>query len=716
MPTFLQRKAEELGVRLNEVQQQAVHETEGPMLLLASPGSGKTTTLIMRIGYLIEEKGVHPSRIKAVTFSKASAQDMTERFERFFPKLPPVNFSTIHSLAFEVVRQHFYKTYMQFQLIEGVKNQDDIHKKGIIKDIYQGIMKEPLQDDEYEKLATFISFVKNRLIPKEEWRTVSCDVPRAADILEKYEEKKRAHFAKRYIDFDDMLIIANEALAYDEELLRQYQDRYDYVLTDESQDTSLVQHQIVEKLVKPHKNICVVADDDQSIYSWRGADPSYLMKFRDVYKDAKILYMEQNYRSTKDIVSVANQFIQRNQERYPKKMFTENDTFKPIAFKHLLDHSDQAAYVVKEIEQAPKLNEVAVLFRNNFSALPIIHLLDKAGIPFFMKDADLRFFSHWVVQDIINIMRLAYADHRVDLLEKVHTKLLGYITKAQMKELHSLSLQGNVFDLLLQHIALKDYQQRLIPEVKKTLQGLRELKPKAAIQQIRLELGYEKALENMCARLGFQMDYLLSILQTLEDIAGDIESIPDFANHLKHLDEELRSAKWKREEDAVTLSTFHSAKGLEFDRVYMVDLIQSVIPATEQGKSKNIEEEVRLFYVGMTRARRELTLLSYAKKDGKDTKKSEFVQNVEHIITPPKEVPEEKKQRRAKVVKPVFNPNAVRQAEDLEKGMTIQHKVFGRGEILSIEDDAVLIQFSKGEKRLSLSILLEMALIEIVQE
>ncbi len=283
---FFERKREELGVSLNEVQEKAVLHTQGPLLLLASPGSGKTTTTIMRIGYLIEEMGVSPSRIKAVTFSRASAEDMKKRFQRFFPnhRETSVDFSTIHSLAFEVVRDYFNKNNVTYKLIEGkvdfsekekstVNNNGQLSKKGIIRRIFNEVTGEIISEEQLEEIISYISFIKNKLVSENEWSKVSCDVPHAKTIMKNYEKFKKNGSYLLLVDFDDMLTIANEALGKDQLLLENYQQRYDYFLTDESQDTSMVQHAIIEKLVAKHENLYVVADDDQSIYTWRAAEP-----------------------------------------------------------------------------------------------------------------------------------------------------------------------------------------------------------------------------------------------------------------------------------------------------------------------------------------------------------------------------------------------------------------------------------------------------------
>lgn len=778
LETFLERKREELGVKLNDVQKQAVGHSEGPLLLLASPGSGKTTTIIMRIGYLIEELGAEPARIKAVTFSRASARDMKERFAKFFPQLAPVDFSTIHSLAFEAVRGHLRKSGQAYEIIEGAVETGEqeenggaggltgygdkglpLHKKIILRNVYKEIVGENATDDAMEELTTYISYVKNKLLQPYEWESVKTDVPQAAKILEAYERFKRKGTNKLLLDFDDMLTLCNELLEKDSGLLSKYQRRYDYILTDESQDTSLVQHAIIEKLAKAHRNLCVVADDDQSIYSWRGAEPSYLLRFKDVYPEAVTLFMEQNYRSSREIVTAANTFIKRNKDRYEKNMFTENAACEPITFKRLNDYREQAKFVVREASKQDKLSEVAVLYRNNSSSITLMNEFDRAGIPFYMKDADNRFFSHWIIEDVLNFMRMTYTDKRADILESIHLKMAGYISKHQIAVLKSIDNGESVFDNLQSFVQLQEYQVKLLKEAKETFREMNGMPPRQAIRVIRTRLGYEKALEKMCERLGFRKEYLIGILNTLEDIAEGLETMADFAARLKYLETVFKGAKSRKGQNAVTFSTFHSSKGLEFDQVYMVDLIEGVIPAKEDDKRGSdgsmplMEEAVRLFYVGMTRARKKLTLITYDQRDGEEKEESPFMTAVRDIVEPEwREAPaaeaaagsggsgfkmqfgEERRRSgsgggkrfksstassaagaAAASAKREANPNAVRKLEDLEEGLTVRHRVFGSGVIEDLDGERITIRFGpENAKSLSVAMCLEMGLLELI--
>lgn len=733
---FFIRKQREIGVTLNKTQKQAILHTEGELLLLASPGSGKTTTIIMRMGYLIEERGVHPSRIKAVTFSRASASDMKERFKRFFPQLPSADFSTIHSLAFEIVRLYFHKRQIAYQLIEGeleAGEQEEydplhppLHKKIILRNLFKTVTGENMTDDQMDELTTYISYVKNKMIPAANWPRVKCDVPRAEEVLRAYETFKKSGAAKLLVDYDDMLTLANEALENESGLRNKYQQRYDYILTDESQDTSLVQHAIIEKLVHKCKNLCVVADDDQSIYTWRAAEPNYLLNFKQVYPQAAVLMMEQNYRSAKDIVNIANRFIKRNKNRYDKNMFTENPSSQQIFVKSLGTYKQQAKYLVQQISAVENLHEVAVLYRNNSSSITLMNEFERAGIPFYMKDTDNRFFSHWVVEDVLNFMRMTYNDKRPDILEKIYSKLNGYITRQQMSQLLNIHNKESVFDNLIQYVELQDYQVKQLQECKQVFQQLQGSDPLSAIRTIRTKLGYEKALDKMCERLGFRKDYLAGILNTLEEIADTLATMEDFAKRLKHLENAMRTSKFHKNTNAVTFSTLHSSKGLEFQRVYMIDLIDGIIPSKEDAKSSAdgdsnaMEEAVRLFYVGMTRAAVHLELLSYKERDGVQVKESSFCQDVRRLMQPPRNAGEGAGARSGKTAagsKPTCSdPDALTSLSQLEVGVTVKHRVFGQGEVLCIAGDLIELRFPIGVKKLSVAACLEMGLLSLPKE
>ncbi|SDG64885.1 DNA helicase-2 / ATP-dependent DNA helicase PcrA [Planococcus glaciei] len=707
MSNFFERKQKQLGVELNKIQRKAVERTEGPLLLLACPGSGKTTTMIMRVGYLIEEKKVQPHRIKAITFSKASAIDMQERYKRFFPKLAPVDFSTIHSLAFQITREYFAES--RYVMIEGSESHG-LHKKRLLREMFETEVGEPITDDQLDELTSFISFVKNKMTPREQWKKLEAPFEGAIEILKTYEAFKE-NYDVRLVDFDDMLSLANEALEKDADLLAKYQNRWDYVMTDESQDTSMIQHAIVEKLVARHNNLCVVADDDQSIYTWRAAEPTYLLKFKNVYPDAYVMKMERNYRSSKNIVEAANLFIKTNKKRHDKNMFTKQPEGDPIIIRRLASEEAQLKYVMKELKELKHFGDVAILYRNNSSSTLLMSELDRLGIPFYMKDADNRFFSHWIVEDMLNFMRFSLKPERIDIYAKIASKTNAYWSGSQLKQLSRMKpTVKNAFDEINLNITLKDYQIKILAEQKKWFDALNGMKPLKVIRTIRADLGYDQMLASRAEKFGMRLQYLEQILITLEQIAEPLSSMTEFAKRLKELEQVTQNAKAEKTEDMLTLSTFHSSKGLEFERVYMIDLVEGIIPTEEDAENPDtLEEARRLFYVGMTRAKKHLELISYDSE-------SRFVDEVRDIVVPEKPVaPKTRTVAKTPIKVDVpDNPNAAKREDELLEGARVRHRVFGTGKIIERDHERISIQFAKERKELLIDICLSYKLLEVL--
>lgn len=711
---FFEEKERSLGVYLNDVQKQAVLQTNGPLLLLASPGSGKTTTIIMRIGYMIEALGVKPARIKAVTFSKASANDMKARFAKFFPHLPPVDFSTIHSLAFQVVRETLERQGISYGIMEEADQPGVMSKKRVLREIFEQLNGSKITEDQLDELLTYITFIKNKMLPEQEWAIAEVKVPKKVEILHRYEEYKRTASDRLLIDFDDMLLMANDIFTKNREILAQYQRRYDFYLTDESQDTSPVQHAIIEKLVAVHQNLCVVADEDQAIYSWRGAEPDYLLNFQKIYPEAHVLLMTQNYRSSASIVEPANLFIQRNKKRYNKQMFTQNPAAEPISFKILENYSLQAKYVVNQLKNLSKPGSTAVLYRNNTSAIPLMDALDRAGLPFYMKDSTIRFFTHWVVEDIMNFMRLAYNTKNISIFEKVYRKMNAYLTPTQLKALQKVQEDGCVFTRLLEHVELKEYQPEYIKRIRKTYDSIQfdQTTPTAMLEHIRYDFGYERALKKMSEDLGFNYENLLDIVDVLGLIARHTSTMTEFAGRLKYLENLARTSHLKNEKNAITLTTLHSSKGLEFDSVYLIDLIDGILPSeTEEA----IEEETRLFYVGITRAIRHLELISYSKRFKASVVPSMFMNALKQIVSP-QDLPKKASKNPRKAPKQYRNDRTITTESALIVGSKVKHVMFGEGEILAITSSTIKLSFDAGIKQFMTDTCLQQGYLEAVED
>ena len=624
----------EKGFNLTEAQRKAVVHDKGPLLLLAVPGAGKTTVLILRLAYLVMVKNVKPDTILCLTFGRAAAKEMSDRFTKNFSEniTGNIHFSTIHSYAYEVVRTAFRQKRRYYQNIEDLTGTES--KNGVLRRLYKQVNTSTLTEDTLEELQNAICFVKNSLISPEKLENVA--VKNFVTLFNDYEKYKRMH-QPQLIDFDDMLLIAYKALVEDPRLLALYQKRFDYILTDESQDTSLLQHKIIELIAKPKDNLFVVGDDDQSIFGFRAAEPKYLLEFPQVYEQAEILRMEQNFRSTPQIVSISRDLIRSNQMRYDKEMVTENAPGETVQVELFKGNQEQNEFILGELINNGVARS-AILYRNHLSVITLADELDRGGVPFYIRESNKeRFFSHWVVEDILNFLRFSYSDQSIAVLDKIKTKLDPYISKVQIDYLKSISIDRSTFDILSEHPEGKARRSGYLT-LKEQFKYLNKLSPGKAIIYIRKDLGYDKVIERICKSLGFAKEHLDSLLNILETIAAREATLLAFANRLSYLEEQIRTSYKNKGTKAVTLSTIHSAKGLEWERVYIIDLIQGIIPdlAAVENATKNkmeaIEEERRLFYVAMTRAKKHLTLCTMKKYQKRTATISQFVQEVQYLL------------------------------------------------------------------------------------
>ena len=707
---FFERLSRETGVVMNKMQKEAISHPLGPLLLLATPGAGKTTVLNARILYLILRQGVNPENILALTFSKAAAKEMGMRFQQLYGQLikSRVRFSTIHSFCYTIVRAYFQEKRIAFTLIE---NEQGIHSKNaVLKRLYEEINQTILTEDKLEELANAICFIKNSMISSLEVQNMDTKVKDLGQIYEAYEYyKKNADPRNKLIDFDDMLTLSNQILAENPEILLRYQKQFSFVLTDESQDTSIIQNKIIEKVTELSNNLFVVGDDDQSIFGFRSANPKYLLNFKTVHPGARILIMEQNYRSTPEIVKVSNVFISSNRQRYKKAMFTENASEKAIMIRSFEYGYQQLDYIIEELKKKERIGQTAILYRNNISAINLIDHLELAKIPFYVRDSGYKFFNHWVIKDILNFMRFSYSDKNVGILETIYSKFDSYISKQQISYLKSQDPTKSVFDHLADLPNLPAFRRKNFQELKRQFKKLNAMNPVDALRFIRKELHYDKKLEEFSERVGLSLESFHGILATLETISQGIKTHKDFADRLSYLEQLMCESAEIKDNNAVTLSTLHSAKGLEYESVYMLDLVDGILPnlesikAAEKKKTDLLEEERRLFYVGMTRAKKELELLTIENLNDQDVVESQFVGEVREIICPGRSQTGEKA-----VSLTTFK---------VEKGADIRHKAFGIGRITvaDVEGDLLEVNFRKlGIKQFSLKVCLEGKLVSSV--
>ncbi|NLK43543.1 MAG: ATP-dependent helicase [Tissierellia bacterium] len=598
-------------MNLSSEQRKAIEHIHGPALVLAVPGAGKTTVLIHRTVNLILNHKISPERILSITFSRASARDMKERFNRDFQNISsiPIHFSTIHSFCYNLIREYAYVNKIKYRLIEDEKNQ--LNKYNLLKRMYLEINQEYITEEKLESLLNAIGYIKNLMLTLDEYmKSNRPEVENFDKIFYTYEKYKRDN---NLIDFDDMLTLSYEILMNNDYILEKYRNRYDFLQVDEGQDTSKVQMEIIKLLAKPKNNLFIVADDDQSIYGFRGAYPSGLLNFNKIYPRGKVFFMEKNYRSSKNIVSVCNKFIKNNTLRYSKTIYTDNDYVEPINIVKVNSISDQYDYLVKELE-GKDLSKTCILYRNNLSSIGLIETLERHRIPFYMRDVKLRFFNHWLVQDIINFMKFAQDTSNMSIYENIYYKKKGYISKKQINYAKTLNYNLSVFDRIMDFPGLSNFYKSTLRQLKLDFAKLSRMAPLEAIQYIEYSLEYEKYLKENSMKFGYTYDTLKTMLFYLKFIGENSENLQDFFNRLNYL--QYLSTNSRNNRNGLTLSTIHSAKGLEFDRVYIVDLVDGDFPSissvegVEKGKFELFEEERRLFYVGMTRAKYHLSLIT----------------------------------------------------------------------------------------------------------
>ena len=620
-------------MNLSIEQKKAICHLKGPALVLAVPGAGKTTVLIHRTANLILNHNVSPESILSITFSRASARDMEERFKKLYGDITqiPVHFSTIHSFSYSIIREYAYKNKIKYTLIEDENNE--LNKFNLLKKIYFTVNKSQIAEERLETLLNSIGYIKNMMItPGEFLNHNKIDIKNFEDIFTIYESYKKSN---NLLDFDDMLTLCLDILKQDKHILDKYRSRFDYIQVDEGQDTSKVQMEIIKTIAHPKNNLFIVADDDQSIYSFRGAYPRGLLNFRKTYKDGKLFFMETNYRSSKNIVSVCNNFIKVNKLRYDKNIIAANPLHEPIKIVKVKSVLDQYEYIIGELKKHGDYSNTAILYRNNISSVGIIEYLERNNIPFYVKDVKLKFFNHWVLKDIFDFFMLAKDTSNVECFENMYYKMNGFISKNHLSHVKARRGEMSVFDTLLDMHGLNEFYRKNFLDLKLNFKKLSQMKPYEGINHIEKALGYEDYLKENSIKFGYTFDSVKNMLTYLKIISEPLNTADELLIRLKYLNHTIsQSVKIKK---GVTLSTVHSAKGLEFDRVFMVDLIDGEFPPANtidefnKGNIEFLEEERRLFYVGMTRAKKDLFLITLDNKNEKQVKPSRFLTELESL-------------------------------------------------------------------------------------
>ena len=672
---------------LNPQQLAAVQAVHGPVLLLAVPGSGKTTVLVTRLGYMVLCCDVPPAQILTMTYTVAATHEMRGRFAaRFGAELAgQMTFRTINGLS-AVILQYYSRVYSRRQP-ELLTNEGDITR--MLTDIWQQVNREFPTESTLKELRTAITYIKNMALADEEIEGLETDLANLPELYRRYQAAlKRAG----QMDYDDQMVFALQILRAAPPVLAYFQQRYKYFCVDESQDTSKIQHEIIRLLAGRSLNLFMVGDEDQSIYGFRAAYPQALMDFEQVYPGAQVLLMEENYRSSEEIVAAANAFVARSRYRRPKTLRATQGAQCPIEIRRITRREEQIDWLFEEARRGG--GETAVLFRNNESALPLVDLCERRGVPYRFKKADLTFFTHKIVLDAVDFLRFAYEPANGERFLRLYYKFGLALSRQRALAACGASARTRrpILEELTRDSETKTRMRESLGDIYAAFKRIPQLNAADALDAVRHGCGYGAYLNQKGMDTG-----KLAILEMLA------EQEPNALRLLDRL-EELRmliAAKADVNSDVpFVLSTVHSSKGLEYDRVVLLDAFDGVLPAKPEiccrtpEDTRQYEEDRRLFYVAMTRARHKLVLFDCK------TMPSVFVQEV--IFNLPESRAERELAKaetnrvlgrnKPAVAGPALPPVDV--AAVTRVGAAVQHAVFGRGVVTEFDGRFVTVEFS----------------------
>lgn len=733
------------SVKLNQQQKEAVQSTKGPVLLLAVPGSGKTTVLVTRLGYMIYCKNIPPESILTVTYTVAATKDMSERFAvRFGEDMAKrLEFRTINGICARIIQ--YYGRRIGKTPFELVK--DEKATTGMLIRICQGHgMGYPTESD-LKNVRTLLTYIKNMMLNEEELQKLEeeSDI-RIAGIYREYCRQMRE---QKLMDYDDQMLYAYNMLRKDPGVLAYFQNRYPYICVDEAQDTSKIQHAIIALLAAGTGNLFMVGDEDQSIYGFRAAYPEALLSFEKKHPGAKVLLMEENFRSNAKIVEAADKFIQKNTLRHEKHMRAAREAGADIREISLKSRKAQYVYLMKAAQECTtgmagmsgseehrgradaSVTETAVLYRDNECAIPLIDLLERKNIPYRMRNADLSFFTHRTVLDVQNIIRFAMDPKDTELFMQIYYRLKLFFNKKDALRYAQISQEKDmeVLDAALKYGNLEKYQEDNIRNLKRQMVRILNMPGDEAVNQILTYMGYQDYLKKM----GMNANKL----ETVKLIGSRVESPEKLLERL----EELRTIIQEKVSDKdcpFILSTMHASKGLEYDTVYLLDVMDGILPekvlANPRTASKEeletYEEERRLFYVGVTRAKNQLNVFT-------TNKPSKFCSE----LLGKRNLRENQQKEYAGIKKwGDYSPAGTygikgngmyhgygtghgfqkqpgksyqELADALGEGMIVKHKKFGEGVVVDMEGEHIRIQFGDNVKNMDLKVLARLGMLEI---
>lgn len=609
----------------NKEQKEAIMHRDGPAMVLAGPGAGKTYVITNRVKALIDEYGVKPEQILVVTFSKAAAVEMKERFEMLTGgRRLPVRFGTFHSVFFQILRlaYHYEVKDIATPALKYRFLEETLNETGYGVDD----KKEFLSDIEKE-----ISRVKGEGIEIDCYFSSACSAEIFQKMYRGYQEKLQRH---RCLDFDDMVVYTYQLLKEREDIRRRWQAQFRYLLIDEFQDINRLQYETVCMLAEPENNLFIVGDDDQSIYGFRGAKPGIMLSFPKRFPDTKQIVLGVNYRCSDEIMKAAERLIGKNNERYEKHIVANKGKEQPVHMKKCENLPDEAEKIVAQIQMYQKegiaYQEMAVLFRTNMQMRLLAGKLMEHGVPFTMRENLPNLFDTWMAKDIMCYLQLALGNRSREKFLKIANRPVRYLSRTAFTE------SEVSFDKLRAYYAVKnqEWMEERIWNFEYDLKNLASLSPYAAIHFIRKGIGYDEFLKTYADERNVNADDWFDVLDEMQEMARDKKSIPEFLSFVENYGdtlEEIRQEQRKqqvKEEPGVSLMTMHASKGLEFPVVFVPTLNEDIVPYRKAVQEGNLEEERRMLYVAMTRAKTYLHLSFVKERFHKEAEPSPFLYEI----------------------------------------------------------------------------------------
>ena len=614
-------------MKLNRGQDEAIKHGNGPCMVLAPPGSGKTLIVTERTRYLIEESGVRPDQILVITFTRYAAREMKERFERLTAgKNYPVTFGTFHSIFYGILKcaygigaNNLMSEKESSVLLQEVLDQTDIESTPEVED----------EEELVRELLREVGMVKNGLCHLKDFHSKYLTQDEFAEVFRSYEHQKKE--LKKF-DFDDMLVQCYALFRKKPEILQGWQKRFQYILIDEFQDINRVQYEVIRMLAAPRYNLFVVGDDDQSIYGFRGAKPELMLYMKQEFPSLRTISLTVNYRSTEFITGAAARVILHNDTRFYKRVQSFRGRGQNVHVQEVLDEQEEAQYVTEEIQkkldQGIKPGEIAVLFRAAVQARMISEILSEHRIPFEMRDYVTNFYRHFIVKDIMAYLQLAAGKRDRSLFLTICNRPLRYLARNSMEN------RQVIFEDLRKFYCDKDWMLDIIDQFDVDVRMMKNMAPYAAIQYIRKKIGYDDFLKEYAEKHQISWKQLMDVMAELEERSKNFKSYDEWEIHIAKYTQELEEQQAKarkikgERENKVQLMTIHSAKGLEFEDVFVIHANEGEIPHQKAEKKDEIEEERRLFYVALTRAKNNLCISYITQKNGNSIKPSRFVEEL----------------------------------------------------------------------------------------